>query len=308
MRWPSSRLGQPASDGPTATSADMPPTHAPALPPLNAPEIAAAARALGASGGGAGTARLLALLLDRDVDVKAVLQCLRSEPALAARVLKVANEPFYGQPGQVGTLERAVQLLGLSAIRGVAAAGCLDRLAPPSKGTAFDPERFRQHSLAVASAAEQLSRLSGAGVEAEAFMAGLLHDIGLVLLARLRPQDMQRFAPAEGQALDLSLRQERAHFGATHLDCSVALINSWGLPDWLGHALTGEAAAAPADSGLSTLPLLLSLADDAARAAGFGLWPGYPSTTAGTETLGLTQQTLDQVAASLPDAVRRLVP
>jgi len=67
----------------------------------------------------------------------------------------------------------------------------MDRIRVPSVGRLLDAERFRCHSIAVATAAQSLSQSAGAGVDAEAFMAGLIHDIGLVILARLRPQEWE---------------------------------------------------------------------------------------------------------------------
>ena len=263
----------------------------------------AAARALGASVGGVGASRLLALLCDPDVEIDAVLACLHSEPALSARVLKVANSPYYGLPGRVGTVGFALSVLGLAAIRGIAAAGCLDRALPPRAGQAFDPGRFRLHSLAVASAAQQLSRAVNADIDGEAFMAGLLHDIGLLLMARAHPAAMATFAPPAGLAEGAALALERAHFGVDHAACAGLLVEAWQLPPWLRAALVihhgalgrlpaesgvcgggggggGDAGAAvnpPAvapelPAGLSRLPALLAVADHLAYAAGYALW------------------------------------
>lgn len=283
---------------------------APGFPgPLRRDDIAEAAKALGAAGGGAGSAQLLSLLYDPETDVDQVLRCLNSEPALAARVLKVANSPFYRQSGKVGTVERAVQVLGLSAIRGIAAAGCMDRMAMPNVGKALDPQRFRRHSTAAAAAAQALSQRCGAGVDAEAFMAGLLHDIGLVLLARLRPQSLAAVAAQPAVDAALSLRDEAEQIGASHTACGEILAEVWGLPGWLAKALGAHHTARPTGQrGLEALPQLLALADHAADQAGFGLWPlcALPPDPACATTLGLGETASREVADELPELLQRL--
>ncbi len=155
-------------------------------------EIVAVADDLGASGGGAGAAKLVALLFDDSVDAAEIVRCLQTEPALAARVLKVANSAYYRRGGHVGTFEQALVVLGLSGVRGIAAVGCMERIRVPSVGKVLDAQRFRSHSIAVAAAAQSLSQRARAGLDAEAFMAGLIHDIGLVIVARLRPEALAR--------------------------------------------------------------------------------------------------------------------
>jgi HD-like signal output (HDOD) protein len=241
-------------------------------------KLLAAARALGTSGGGAGAARVMALLYNPDVEVGAVLDCVRGEPGLVARVLKVANSPYYRQAGNIGTVERAVAVLGLTAVRGVAASGCLDRMTPPSSGPAFDPERFRLHCLAVACAAQQLSGAAGAGIDGEAYMAGLLHDIGLLLLLKADAAAMASYRPPMGGDAVATRAAEQAHFGTTHEECALLLTQTWQMPDWLAGAITGPHRPAEANAerltGLPALPTVLSLADQLAQAAGFGLQPG----------------------------------
>ena len=278
------------------------------LPALLTPtEVAAAARAMGTTGGGPGTARLLAVLTDPLAEMDEVLASLHGEPALAARVLKVANSPFYHQAGTVGTLQRAVQVLGLDAIRGICAACCMDRVPLTRSPGAPDPQRFRLHSLATAVAATHLARLLAPARHAEAFIAGLLHDIGLVLLARLRPEAMAEMAalPPTTPA-DEVLQQERARTGMTHADCAAQLATAWSLPAWLVAAVGSHHAAQPAD-GPPTVAALVQAADLLAHRAGFGLHAAC-TLADGQPGLGVgaSDELLAQLAAELPGHVQAL--
>jgi len=293
--------------------------------PISHAEIALAARALGATGGGSGTAQLLGLLCDENAQIDDVLRCLSTEPTLAARVLKVSNSPYYRSAGSVGTIARAVQLLGLSAIRGIAAAGCMDRIPMPALGPSLDAESFRRHSLAVAVAAQSLSKLTGAGCDGEAFMAGLLHDIGIVLMARLRPQAMAAAAGLRRDNAQAALQAETDFVGGQHTACGALLVEIWVLPAWLSEAIathhtpaapTGSLGTAqpaptgPATAGTAALPALLALADGAARLAGFGLFPLCEAAPDPALALafGLEPAALQALADGLPGTVNRLLP
>ena len=278
--------------------------------PFTPAQLQSAARALGS--GGAGATQLLALLYDPDVEVDRVLASLKAEPALAARVLKVANSPFYRLSGSVGTLDRAVAVLGLSAIRGIAAAGCLDRLTPPAAGSGFDPDRFRLHSLAVACAAQGLSHASHAGIDGEAFMAGLLHDIGILLLVKAAPDRMARFVPMETDDPHAALADEERHLGANHELGAAVLAQAWQLPPWLHQAVATHhtAAAQPSKqlTGPDALPAVLALANRAAHEAGFGLWPicNLLAEPGAQACLDIGDEQWSKLVASLPATLQAL--
>jgi HD-like signal output (HDOD) protein len=258
--------------------------------PLSTADVIAGARQLGASGGGPGTARLLAVLIDPLAELDEVLSTLHGEPALAARVLKVANAPLYGRSGQVGTLEHAVQMLGLDAVRGICAACCMDRTPIAGNPGGLDPRQFRLHSLAAA-------------------FAGLLHDIGLVLMARLRPQTLAALAdqqpPADAEA---EIAFERQHAGLSHDACAGHLAAAWGLPVWLIEAVGAHHAfpcsTDPLEPPALTLARLVQAADALAHHAGFGLRASCAQALAWPQLgLGADDALIDSIVAALPDQI-----
>jgi HD-like signal output (HDOD) protein len=135
-------------------------------------------------------------------------------------------------------------------------------------------------------------------------MAGLLHDIGVLMLVKLDPAAMARWAP--GGALDAAAEQaaEQAHFGCTHEGAALALVKAWSLPAWLADALAHHHGPPPTSpvTDLAALPSLLRLADHAASRAEFSLWPicaqePHADTLA---ALGLSASDVDDVVAGLP--------
>ncbi len=270
------------------------------------------ANTLGRAEGGFGAATLMGVLYNPQVRVEGVISALGSDSKLAARVLHVANAPRYQVTGQVGSLERAVQMLGLPAIRGVAAAAALDRLLPASPGVAFDAERFRRHSLATACAAQMLSNAGGCGVDGEAFIAGLLHEVGWLLLAHHDAPAVLRYVPPASADPALHRAAEIEHFGVSLRQCGGWLAEAWELPVWLRDAIRypGPTRPAPVPYGLTALPALLALAHAVVAYAGLGL-RAQDSTHWDAElaaSVRLEAQALQSVAGSLRDAMARVRP
>jgi putative nucleotidyltransferase with HDIG domain len=292
----------PSRSGPRAAAESrLRPQTSPAAP-ISSLDIAAAARILGAAGGGTGAAQLLPLLYDESASAHQIISCVRTQPALAARVLTVANSAYYGCTGSVGTLERAVSLLGLPAVRGIAATGCMDRLPLPTNSV-LNPDRLRRHSLAVALAAESLSHRSHAGVDSEAFTAGLLHDVGIVLLARLRPQAVAAVGRLPAFHPSTVLKDEVDFIGADHATAAAHWAEACGLPGWLATALKSHhnVRSEARGSGVGLLPALLTLAERCADDAGFGLWPAAGTAADPTPSMPLDLHTeaCDEVTAGL---------
>jgi HD-like signal output (HDOD) protein len=270
------------------------------------------AQSLGHSDSGFGAATLMGVLYDPQVRVEGVISALQFDSKLTARVLRVANAPRYRVTGQVGSLERAVQMLGLPAIRGVAAAAALDRLLPANPGVAFDAERFRSHSLATACAAQLLSNAGACGVDGEAFIAGLLHEVGWLLLAHHDAQAVAHYVPPSTAAAALHRAAEKEHFGITVQECSGWLAEAWNLPVWLRDAInpTRPARLAPVPYGRTTLPTLVTLAHAVVAHAGLGLraHDGARWDAELAASVRLEEQTLYAVAAALADAMAKIRP
>lgn len=267
-------------------------------PPLTEPEIVAAAMRMRlAAGGGAGV-RLLPRLLDPCLTLEALARMLGAEPALATRVLRVANAPYYGQAGHVATLARATRLLGLDALRGIAAAACFDSVNLASlRQPAPDAAAFRRHSLAGGMAVQALARRVAPDLAEEAFIAGLLHDLGLLMLWRLRPGTM---------AAQASHPETTTSSGIDHADCGRLLMQTWSLPATLCTAIAQHEHGGDDSPGARpNLTGLLRMGHALAIGAGFGLADEaatpVPACPAGW------QAACTELAASLPQEVERLV-
>jgi HD-like signal output (HDOD) protein len=273
--------------------------------------ILAAARSLGVLGGSATAPRILAALCEPGATAAGIGRVISQEPGITARVLRVANSPYYGVTRAVGTLDRAVVILGLDAVRGVAAAACMDRnMLHGIDDAILDVDAMIRHSVATAAAAEALARRGHRAVAPDSFIAGLLHDMGTAIQARLNPGGMQRFlARAAALPSRASRSVEIEEIGVTHERCVAVLLSAWRLPQLLTDAVRfhHEPLGAPPES--RKLAALVELGHDLSIGCGIGFGPETVAVEPPTDVLALlaiSTESIQQVAAELPERVAQL--
>jgi HD-like signal output (HDOD) protein len=261
----------------------------------------------------AGGSNLLAALCDLRSDASDIAELVDREPGLAARVLRVANSAFYGLARSVSTVERALVVLGLDAVRGIAAASCMDRgLQRPGESMVIDLAAVVRHCVGTAIAAEALARLGPQRQAGEAFMAGLLHNLGLPIQTRLDQPGMAQVVTALAAQPSASIRDlEATYTRVGHEECGAVLFESWKLPVVLCDATRHHHAPLELAPGESrTVALLVHVAaGHAARAL-----PRPPAEPLGAEdeerclaTLGIEVDAANAVLVGLAGRVRLLL-
>jgi len=183
---------------------------------------------------------VLPTLLDTlvgDPDIRGVVRIVERDEGIAARVLSLANSPFFGARQQVTSLSQAVTLIGFANLRDVAMGFCLWQRFSGS-GAAFRLHRRRLwvHAATVAAAARYLASLAKQDTSL-AFSAGLLHDIGkLVLGFRLEDRywSVLEDAARHGQSV---ASIEREVFTCDHATVGAWLLQKWQLPTALVDAV-----------------------------------------------------------------------
>ena len=152
------------------------------------------------------------------------------DPSLVARILRVANSGFYGVPRSISSLEEAVRIIGTDSLLSmVLAAHLFSGLPPPG----LNLEVLWRHALQVSALAREIATLEGASIEeqGQAFIAGLLHDIGIMVLLENQParyQPMWQQAAGDEQRLAVL---EREAFGTTHGELGALILKLWSLPE-----------------------------------------------------------------------------
>lgn len=162
---------------------------------------------------------------------------VKNDPALAARILKVVNSAFYGLPAQIASLDRAIIMLGLSAVKNIALAASLSRLFRPGAiSDDFDAHDLWKHCIAVGVCARMLASASQGQAE-EAFVAGLVHDMGLLVEYQLFPEKLKEIVVHCMEEPQDFLAVEREVIGADHQAFGMALATKWKFPPPLRYAI-----------------------------------------------------------------------
>jgi HD-like signal output (HDOD) protein len=185
------------------------------------------------------TVKIIEVVEDPKGTARALHEVIKKDPALSAKVLKVVNSAFYGLPGQVASVDRAIVLLGLSAVKNIAIAASLSRLFKNSKESdLFDAREVWRHSVAVGVAAKKISQAAGdvAGHE-EMFLAGLIHDLGLMISRQAFPEQINDVIRAKMADQGSFIELEQKIVGATHQDLGDALTTKWKFPRHLRAAV-----------------------------------------------------------------------
>ncbi|MCG3131066.1 MAG: hypothetical protein FLDDKLPJ_01841 [Phycisphaerae bacterium] len=180
---------------------------------------------------------VMRLSRNEDVTLDQIASALQNDPALAARLLKVVNSSMFGLSREVTSIRQAVVIVGLRAVKAMAMGFSLTGLMSFRSTEGFDYRRYWRRSLTTAAAARQLGRGKGNGLADEAFVAGLLADIGMLAAHRKAGEGYRSVleeAGATGTAIEAV---EQARLGVDHAQIGQAVLNTWGLPSLLCEAV-----------------------------------------------------------------------
>lgn len=182
------------------------------------------------------------------------------DPAMAAKILQIVNSAYFGLAKRMSSVHQAVAYLGIELVRGLAlSAHVFTLFERSSPAPAFDIQRLQRHSLSAALLAQHL--VDDPGQADEAFVGGLLHDIGRLVLALGMPE---KFTKVE--AVDLTrgaslAEAERQVFGVDHAAVGAYLLGMWGLPPSVVECAAHHHAPAEASPGYSKLAAAVHVGD-----------------------------------------------
>lgn len=199
-------------------------------------------------------AALQRVLADSSVDSSKVAAIIQRDPAVSAKVLQVCNSAFFRLPRRVSSIQQAVSYLGLSTVRSMVLSAELfkpGQALPPG----LDLGQLQKHALSVAAVARFLA--ADTSWAEDAFLCGLLHDVGFLLLGRQFGAKMQ--GALDAAAAGMPLREaEQSHIGVDHATAGAYLLGMWGLPYEVVETVAHHEA--PDRSGQSDFDVLSAVA------------------------------------------------
>ena len=164
-----------------------------------------------------------------------VADVILKDPALSARILRIANSAYYGSTREISTVSQAVITMGLRAVKALALSVGLYRLFDTAEG-AVDRLRFWRHSLEVAIASREIALACSYKPVEEAFVCGLLHDIGILILEGNFEERFKRLWKLVESGESLT-KLEEIHWGTNHARVAKFLLDQWRVPKYIGEAI-----------------------------------------------------------------------
>ncbi len=185
------------------------------------------------------------LMRDPRTSAQQVADLLARDPALAGRILRLVNSPYYGFQRRIGNLTQAIVILGFQTVKNLMLTVSVIESFQGTEVDVFDYPKFWSHSVACAIAAREIARLAKSPHAEKAYIAGLLHDVGKLLLAQHLPEQVTAVEERILQGCT-RLEAEQAVFGYDHSDVGGMLSQAWSLPDSVTCAIRDHHA--PAES------------------------------------------------------------
>jgi HD-like signal output (HDOD) protein len=232
---------------------------------------------------------------------------IRNDPALSARLLKVVNSAFYGLPGQIASVDRSIVLLGLSAVKNIAIAASMTHLFDGGGSIAgVSGVEIWRHALAVAVASRLLTAAQGRPTVEESFLAGLIHDLGLLVERQVFPKQIAEVIVRQKAGSRPFCLLETEVIGADHQAFGMALAAKWRFPRPLCTAIGYHHKPFDLAEINRELPALVGAADILACASGIG----FCATASGVQLdddllriIKLTPGDIDAVTRQLPEQI-----
>ncbi len=250
------------------------------------------------------TAQIIATVEDPKSSASQLHKLIAHDPALVTRILKVVNSAFYGLPGQIGSIERAIVLLGMNAVKNIAVAASLGHLFRGVKlCEGFTARDLWTHCIAVGVAARDLAKQMKVPLGDEAFLAGMIHDVGILVALQVYPERLREVCDSVKLSGENFVDAERRLTGMDHQQLGAALAQQWKFPRscQLVAGYHHQPTALSEDNRL--LVTLVCAADTicAQSGQGFNLTAiNQKLEEAGLNDVGLDMDTVERTRSNLP--------
>ena len=209
------------------------------------------------------------LIAGSNADAKKIAEIIETDQGIATKVLKVANSSYYAMSGKISSISHASVVLGHKALGEIVtlagAAGILDGKLP---GYGYDSKDLWKHSLAVALGSKIISNSKSPDLVKEAHMAGLIHDVGRIILDSYIVEKKEEIESYKEKEEKTFLDAESQYFGFNHAEIASEVCKKWNFPESITFAIKNHHQ--PGNSDGNELSYILHMADYIAILSGIG--------------------------------------
>jgi HD-like signal output (HDOD) protein len=174
---------------------------------------------------------------DANYNARSIAKLIEQDQVLTARILRVANSPYYGLTRSISTIDTAIVLLGSNIIKEILLGLLLHKIFANVKSKILDTKNFWKYTIFCGAASRFIARKMKYKIVSEAFVTGLMHDIGILI-------EMNNFRNSFSKVRKLQLEKgysiidaELEIFGCTHSDIAEWIAEKWNFPEKISQAL-----------------------------------------------------------------------
>jgi len=210
------------------------------------------------------------LIAKEDSTGREIAEVLRLDPLLVARLLRMASSAYYGMRCRVESIAKAVALIGLKNLRNLLVIDTMqDCFLRDSAGVTFCHRRLWMHSMAVGVCAQMLSRRLLGTTGEDALLAGILHDIGMLVENQVQTTAFQTVMQRYRDGDQPILEEEHAVLGTDHRFVGGLLATRWKFPDDVKTAILEHHTICTHKAELTRLPAIIQVAHYLADISGY---------------------------------------
>ena len=223
-------------------------------------------------------ARIVKVIYDPATAAKDIADVIEHDPPLTAKILKVTNSAYYGLNSQVTSLQRAVVVLGFDTVKEiVSTVSIVDTIQQVDGASQADMKGLWNHSVGTAKACQLIADNTKLARPEVAYIVGLLHDIGKIILATVFPDNFNMVLKMVQEKNCRILLAERRILNTDHTMIGKILCDIWGLPDDISTAILYHHDPMSVSKGSQALARIAEIGDYMCRKAQIG-FPGDTNT------------------------------
>jgi len=216
--------------------------------------------------------KIMNLLNDENMSVKEIASVIEKDPALAVKILKIANSAFFGSISQISSIDYAVMRLGLGEVKFILQAFSIHRFFSENTPEGFDRTQFWKHSIICSQVARYLEQYFKLEKDDTLFLSGLIHDLGKIVFDQFFHDEFLKIIDHVRDNEETFSKAEKAVIGFTHYHVAAKLLQQWQFPKkvimqvFFHHAPWN-------DNDFTTGSIIIYLANILTKLAGFACLP-----------------------------------
>jgi len=248
------------------------------------------------------------IIADPRSDFKSLATLFETDQAIAARILKLANSPYYGLGGKVSSIQRASVILGHKTLGELISMGGVSSiLGKRLDGYGLDAGALWKHSLAVAFGSRIIAQKIDPSLLNDAFTSGLIHDTGKLILDKYIAERWNDFEEFMADGNETFLSAEKAILELDHAEAAFEVCKVWNIPKPLTIAIRYHHF--PSRSHESALAYIVHIADAIAMMTGLGMGVDgsfYKMDDDAMEFLGIKEELINDIMVEVLNAVHKI--